>query len=204
AGIVGVVFHHRGAPPVPQELTLAAPPKAKDLAAGYPRARWRLSPKLPSRVVASVEHILVAHRESHAAEAGMWADEAPVNRSPEEALQRALDLARRAQDQPSQFEELARAESDDRVTAPWGGAFGVTAATQLPEEIVDALDQLRAGDVSRVVETDWGFHVIKRLAVPPETWVAGRAIVVKYRGASGWPRQDRPLASHGRDEARAL
>ncbi len=181
----------------------AATTDAEDQPVGYPPARWRLRPSLTNDVLLSVQHILVAHRDSDPARAGMWSPEAPPKRTRQQALKRALGLAKRARAEPGKFAEAAKENSDDAVTAPWGGACGLVLAPQLPDEWLDAMDQLRPGQVSRVIESAWGFHVLKRLRVPPERWLSGRAIVIKYRGASGWQRQDRPVESRTRAQAMA-
>jgi len=57
---------------------------------------------------------------------------------------------------------------------------GAVTAGQLPDEFLDALAVLRPGEVSGVIETPLGFHVVQRRAVPPEQTVEGRHVIIAY------------------------
>ncbi len=85
-----------------------------------------------------------------------------VNRTREAALQRAHDAAFRAS-QGEDFAALARELSDDRHTGEKGGDLGPIRAGQMVPEFEDAAFHLSPGQVSVVVETEFGFHVIKRI-----------------------------------------
>ncbi|MFC1576620.1 peptidylprolyl isomerase [Candidatus Omnitrophota bacterium] len=58
------------------------------------------------------------------------------------------------------FEELAKERSSDPTSAV-GGDIGYFAKGQLVAEVEDVCDQMRVGEVSDIVETDFGYHVIK-------------------------------------------
>jgi parvulin-like peptidyl-prolyl isomerase len=101
-----------------------------------------------------VEHILVTHAQSDGLEQNA--------RSEDEALKRALDVAFRAH-KGEDFEALAREMSDDKMSGPKGGRLGPISRGQTVPEFEDAAFRLKAGEVSDVVKTRFGFHVIKRI-----------------------------------------
>ena len=82
-------------------------------------------------------------------------------RSKEQASSRAqsardLLLAGRA------FEEVAREYSDESVVETTGGELGWVAPGQLIPSFEEALFALDHGEISRVLETPYGYHVIQR------------------------------------------
>jgi peptidyl-prolyl cis-trans isomerase SurA len=83
-------------------------------------------------------------------------------RSREDALQIAFDVAFRAR-QGEDFAELARQFSDDRRTNEKGGRLAPLRFGHAVAEFEDAAFSLGIGEVSDVVETEFGFHVIKRI-----------------------------------------
>jgi parvulin-like peptidyl-prolyl isomerase len=61
------------------------------------------------------------------------------------------------------FEELAKQYSDDDMTAEDGGDLGYISKGQTVEEFEEALFSLDEGEVSGIIETEYGFHIIKIL-----------------------------------------
>lgn len=59
------------------------------------------------------------------------------------------------------FSELARRYSDDSASAVHGGDLGKVKKGMLVKEFEDAAYLLKAGEVSDVVETQYGYHIIK-------------------------------------------
>jgi peptidyl-prolyl cis-trans isomerase D len=59
------------------------------------------------------------------------------------------------------FAELARAESDDPGSAPKGGDLGWNPKGRMVPAFDEAQFALSPGDVSEVVETQFGFHIIR-------------------------------------------
>jgi hypothetical protein len=53
----------------------------------------------------------------------------------------------------------------------------------LPDEFLDAFAELKSGEISRVVETDMGFHILTWQTPPSEEQVTAVEIVVSYTGA---------------------
>tara|TARA_R110001592_G_scaffold356455_3_gene658358 strand:- start:17191 stop:19068 length:1878 start_codon:yes stop_codon:yes gene_type:complete len=61
------------------------------------------------------------------------------------------------------FTSLAREYSEDFATSEEGGDLGYTQPGDLPAELDSALDTLSVGEVSGIVETKAGIHIIKLL-----------------------------------------
>jgi len=92
----------------------------------------------------------------------------PENARPK-ALERILALAEKLGRSPKQFAEFAQRHSEC-PTAMRGGRIGLVRRGQLYPEIDAALFRLRPGQLSAVVETEIGFHVVFCKTVePPHT-----------------------------------
>lgn len=62
------------------------------------------------------------------------------------------------------FSSLAREFSEDYITAEQGGDLGFTQRGDLPEELDAALDKLAVGELSGIVESESGVHILKLIA----------------------------------------
>jgi hypothetical protein len=137
----------------------------------------------------------------------------PPKRTKQEALAIATEVREKANAKPSEFPDLANRFSEDFTTKDRGGSLGGQTASWLKlwPAILDALAALKPGQVSEVVETEFGYHVLLRRSPPEARNVAGRRLVVGYDGASAGlsSRQARSrkdafaLAERLRVEARA-
>ncbi len=135
-----------GQPPV-----VPAPPPADDepMAGGVDSAP---PPGQPSEIGA--RHVLIAYRgATRAAEY--------ISRTREEAFERAAEVLQQARE-GADFAELAKEYSDDRGSAAQGGSLGRFSRDQMVKEFSDAAFALEIGDVSDIVESQFGFHVIQR------------------------------------------
>ncbi|HMJ51088.1 MAG TPA: peptidylprolyl isomerase [Polyangiaceae bacterium] len=111
-------------------------------------------PKEEERVGAS--HILVSYKGARGA--------APaVVRTKDQAKKRAQEVLKKAKGpQATDFVALAKKYSDDPGSGPKGGDLGLFNRAQMVKPFSDAAFAIKPGDVSEIVESDFGFHVIKR------------------------------------------
>ncbi|MBM3701520.1 MAG: hypothetical protein FJW63_00780 [Actinobacteria bacterium] len=82
----------------------------------------------------------------------------------EEGREEALEKIKRVEDKlkdGGDFEDLARQYSNDTTSAEKGGDLGFISKGQMVEEFDKALFSLDVGEVSEIVETKYGFHIIK-------------------------------------------
>ena len=92
----------------------------------------------------------------------------PENARPK-AMERILGLAEKLERKPWQFEELAQRHSEC-PTAMRGGRIGLVRRGQLYPELDAALFSLGPGQLSKVVESEIGFHVVFCKTIePPHT-----------------------------------
>jgi hypothetical protein len=164
------------------------PVKHLDESIGYPPGSYRNRLSELTHVVQSLAHVVIAHGSSAelsaVTELPIWLPLDKPRRTREQARELALRVSRDARTGKADFASLALSFSNDRATAPHGGALGTTAALALPGAYLDALLHLAEGEVSRVFETRAGFHVIRRLPVPRGD-VSFGMLVVKHDGALG-------------------
>ena len=59
------------------------------------------------------------------------------------------------------FAQLVKDNTDDTGTRDNGGTFGMRPASRLPELFTDAVKDLKVGQISKVVRSGAGFHVLK-------------------------------------------
>lgn len=78
----------------------------------------------------------------------------------EEALEKIKMVEDKLKD-GGDFEDLARQYSDDGTSGENGGDLGYISKGQMVEEFEEALFALDIEEVSGIVETEYGFHIIK-------------------------------------------
>jgi hypothetical protein len=89
----------------------------------------------------------------------------PPNSTPDVEAQKrrkAEQLLPQARTAGTRFGQLASTNSDDPGSRTQGGALGLTARGQFVPAFEDAAWQLKPGDVSPVVKSPFGFHIIRR------------------------------------------
>lgn len=128
----------------------------------------------PSRVAAS--HILITHDGSQRKFPG-------VSRSREEALTRAKEALAKAREPGAKWEEVVAEFSDDPAAAANGGSVGILTRNLRPEfqALGDAAFALEIGEISDIVETPHGFHILKRQEIVE---YSASHILIQYQGSS--------------------
>jgi peptidyl-prolyl cis-trans isomerase D len=76
------------------------------------------------------------------------------------ALKKAEDVLERAK-RGEDFSRLAKHYSDDEVTSSSGGYLGYVQRGQLLKPIEEAAFSLKKGEVSRIIKSPSGFHIVK-------------------------------------------
>jgi peptidyl-prolyl cis-trans isomerase D len=77
------------------------------------------------------------------------------------ARAKAEQLADEVKKTPQRFEDLAREHSQDPGSAAKGGDLGFFARNMMVKTFEDAVFQMKLDEISNVVETEHGFHIIK-------------------------------------------
>ena len=81
--------------------------------------------------------------------------------SDKKAKQKAEEIQKEVSKDPSKFGEIAKKESMDKSSAKKDGSLGYVTKDQMMESFDKALFKLKEGEVSKVVKTDYGYHIIK-------------------------------------------
>jgi parvulin-like peptidyl-prolyl isomerase len=84
-----------------------------------------------------------------------------VTRGKEQARKRAQEVLKKAK-AGGDFGALAQKYSDDPGSGPKGGDLGAFTRKMMVQPFSEAAFALKPGEVSGIVESDFGFHVIKR------------------------------------------
>jgi parvulin-like peptidyl-prolyl isomerase len=101
------------------------------------------------KIEVRVRHILIAGDRTD-----------PVKRA--QALEKIGEIRERILAGES-FAELAKKYSEDPSSAPMGGDLGFLEPDQLDETFGDAALKLKVGELSDIVETAQGYHIIQML-----------------------------------------
>jgi len=135
-----------GAPPsAPPEPVAAADAPSPEAAAPTPP---------PPEATVAASHVLIQYKGS--LRAGPT-----ITRTKEEAKKLAAEVMAKAK-KGQDFGGLAKQYSDEPGAKERAGSLGKFGKGQMVKPFEDAAFALQPGDVSGVVETDFGFHVIKR------------------------------------------
>ena len=79
----------------------------------------------------------------------------------DKAKARAEELLKEIRKTPAVFADLARKNSDDPGSAAKGGDLGFFGRGMMVKPFEDATFALKDGEISGIVESDFGFHIIK-------------------------------------------
>src|SRR5690606_12401647 len=86
---------------------------------------------------------------------------APQMEAREQARAKAQSVLAELRKDPSRFAELAKQHSDDPGSAEQGGDLGFFGRGAMVKPFEDAVFKLKAGEISNLVETEFGFHIIR-------------------------------------------
>lgn len=145
----------RGGAPAPSGLAPLSPgaradqPMSAQTAVATPTATATAEPEM-----VAAQHVLVAYKGAKNAPKG-------VTRSKADAKKRAEEVAEKAKGE-GDFSELVKKYSEDPGAAERMGSVGKFKRNVMAKAFEDAAFALEVGKVSGVVETEFGFHVIKR------------------------------------------
>ena len=121
-------------------------------------------PQAPREMFAA-KHLLVMYK------GGRRAPES-ITRTKDEAKARATEAQKKAKDGKIKFEDLVKEYSDEPRAGERGGDLGTFPKGSMVPEFQAGLEKIKVGEISDVVESPFGFHVILRTqptqpAMPP-------------------------------------
>lgn len=143
----------------PGEAPRIAPPPSPVASPDAKRAGSSAAP-LPSVDVSSqpaeisARHLLVSYKGALRASPGIGRSKAEARTRAEEAQKRAIA--------GEDFVELVKQYSDEPGAGERGGDLGKFERQSMVPAFANAAFALKVGEISTVVETQFGFHVIKR------------------------------------------
>jgi len=111
-------------------------------------------PAPPPEEQVGASHILIAYK-------GAMRANPSITRSKEDAQKLASKLQAQAKG-GADFGALAEKYSDDPTAKTGKGSLGKFSKSTMVKPFADAAFALKPGEISSVVETPFGFHVIKR------------------------------------------
>ncbi|MGW9857434.1 foldase protein PrsA [Staphylococcus hominis] len=81
--------------------------------------------------------------------------------SDKKAKAKAEEIQKEVEKNPSKFDKIAKKESMDSATAKKGGSLSYVVKGQMVDNFDKALFKLKEGQISDVVKTEYGYHIIK-------------------------------------------
>ena len=163
-GDSGTPPHHPAAPASTAAAPSGGAPAAGSDAAATPAVSSVISADILAREplanTASVKHILISWRDLGESFGGRL-DPRADKRSKADAEAEVRSLLKQLQD-GADFDSVMKAHSEDLGSAMAGRAFTVTPDAQLVIEFRQLSLRLRPGEVG-VCQSDFGFHIIKRV-----------------------------------------
>jgi NIMA-interacting peptidyl-prolyl cis-trans isomerase 1 len=150
--VVSSIFACGGAPSAGASSPAAGGGAAEQCLA-FADAKRARTPSEPDRI--SVKHILVKY-------AGAKGAPDSITRTREQACLRAAEALAKLKDGAS-FADVVATYSDESGAATREGSIGAIERADVAPPFADAAFELKMKEVSEVVETPFGFHVILRV-----------------------------------------
>ena len=124
------------------------------LESGTDLTAYYLVKNSPQEDQVKASHILIAYK-------GATRAAATVTRTKEEAKAEADKLLAQVKAAPDTFNDVAKKDSNDPSAATNGGDLGFFGRGQMTQNFEIAAFSMNVGDISDVVETEFGYHIIK-------------------------------------------
>jgi peptidyl-prolyl cis-trans isomerase D len=112
------------------------------------------------------------------------------------AKKKAEQVLAQVKAKPSDFEKLARENSKDPGSAAQGGDLGFFGKGMMVKPFEEAVFKMKPGEISDLVESDFGFHIIKLTEVKP-------AEVKPFEQVKGEIERDLKTQQAGKEFAKA-
>lgn len=141
---------------------LTAPSASSRSQGGNATAAAKQAAQPPAAPAADPNARLNKVRASHVLVAYQGSARSQATRSKDEAKQLAEGLLNRLRGGGAKFEDVAKQHSDDPSAKARGGDLGAFDRFTMTKPFADAAFGLDVGQLSGVVETEFGFHIIKR------------------------------------------
>jgi hypothetical protein len=139
----------------PEAPAASAKPAATSTTAARPTpARSARVPTAEDGEMVAASHLLVAYQ-------GALRAAPTTTRTKDEAKKRATEAQKKAK-KGGDFEKLVAEYSDEPGAKERGGRLGKFTRGRMVKEFADAAFAMKVNEISDVVETKFGFHVIKR------------------------------------------
>jgi peptidyl-prolyl cis-trans isomerase NIMA-interacting 1 len=150
---VVTTFESAGEAPriAPPPNPVASPNSKRAASAAAPLASVDVSTQ-PAEI--SARHLLVSYKGGLRASPGIGRSKAEARARAEEAQKRAVE--------GEDFVALVKQYSDEPGAAERGGDLGKFERSSMVPAFANAAFALKVGEISAVVETQFGYHVIKR------------------------------------------
>ena len=137
--------------------------------------------------VLAAKHILLATIDTETREALSDEEIAEKHQRAEDLYAELSALVDDAEALEARFDELTAEYTDDTGYAayPDGYVFG---AGEMVQEFEDAVRAMEIGDLSEIVESDYGYHIILRIPVDPDAVIGtdsyGNEVTLRYAAAT--------------------
>jgi hypothetical protein len=155
-GVLGLDCNLKRAETTASEAPAAsAKPASTTTAPARPTAaRSAMAPTAADGEMVAASHLLVAYQ-------GALRAAPTTTRTKDEAKKRATEAQKKAK-KGGDFEKLVAEYSDEPGAKERGGRLGKFTRGRMVKEFADAAFAMKVNEISDVVETKFGFHVIKR------------------------------------------